>query len=330
MRLHRFVLIVSMLTATPLTRAATIEVPKHHPTIAHAISACFPGDTILVSKGTYPPFSLSGKSDVTIRGKGKVEIDATGQLFGVSLYQAHSAHLKNLRVEGSTMAGIFVESSDAVIVEKCRVSDATGDGIGVAFGSEVALLDNRVRDVEDIGLLVAASPVALVRGNRVQRALIGISLHETTGTVSENRIEDSEFTGIALDPSPAATLVLDNRVLGGGTGLWHFGSSSHTTIAGNRFVKPAYVGLVIDAPGNAVLENTVKKSGLVGIWVTAPEGLYSGNRVRKSAADGLHVESIGGTYLENSVRKSGQYDLLSSVGLAKNSWIENDFGSSSP
>ena len=69
--------------ASGATRAATLHVPGGHPTIAAAIQAAAPGDTVLVASGTYLEHDIHLASGVAVLGETgdprDVTIDAEGK-----------------------------------------------------------------------------------------------------------------------------------------------------------------------------------------------------------------------------------------------------------
>ncbi|MEK6235249.1 MAG: DUF1565 domain-containing protein, partial [Planctomycetales bacterium] len=67
---------LSLLVLTEFASAATLRVPQDHHTIRAAIEAAKPGDTVLVSAGTYRE-QIKLKADVTLKSAGD---DAKGKL----------------------------------------------------------------------------------------------------------------------------------------------------------------------------------------------------------------------------------------------------------
>ncbi len=62
-----------------VTHADTLRVPQDFPTIQGAVDAAVPFDVVLVSSSTYAGSVLiDGLTDVELRGKGKVIIEAAG------------------------------------------------------------------------------------------------------------------------------------------------------------------------------------------------------------------------------------------------------------
>ena len=62
-----------------VVRAETLSVPKDFPTIQAAVNAAGPGDVVEIASGKYAEdVFVSGKTGLTIRGKGKVTWNADG------------------------------------------------------------------------------------------------------------------------------------------------------------------------------------------------------------------------------------------------------------
>ena len=321
-------LLFAGLATGPTLGAATLKVPGDHATISAAVAACANGDTIVISKGTYGPFVVSGKTGVTIRGKGKVVIDAAGHPIGVEAYQSPGAVIDGLRVVDAE-SGIVASHSDGVTIARCRVFDAAATAIVVVHCDDAVVRDNRVRDAQWSGVWASSGDGVFVRGNHVRGGFQGIGMTDVTGVFLENELRDVQEEAILVGPASPVS-VLGNRIRGGRVGVRVVSGTASVTVAGNRVTKPKGEGVFVEAAGTHLIDNRVKRSILAGLRLSAAGAFVAGNVVRRGATVGVLVEAIDGTYVGNSARKCGQFDLESNVGMNGNFWFENDFATVAP
>jgi hypothetical protein len=81
MRIFMTLRTLLVLVAATAALADTIRVPADQGTLQDAIDAAAPGDTILISKGTYDENPvIDNKQDLTLKAKGNVVLNCAGDL----------------------------------------------------------------------------------------------------------------------------------------------------------------------------------------------------------------------------------------------------------
>lgn len=144
-----------MLSMLPLIQAAaigaTIHVPGDQSTIAQAVQAAAPGDTIMIAAGTYQegnifpsvsPLSIIGEVDadglpaVTLDGE-----NTTGILIGIGVVGSEDVTLENLRFTGSQGNALWIYHMSP-LVQNCVFSDITTNNIS---GTAIWASDSRAR-----------------------------------------------------------------------------------------------------------------------------------------------------------------------------------------
>jgi len=153
------IIIIAWFAACPFpeAEAATLSVPSQHTTIASAIAAALPGDTILVSSGTYNENllveknieikSVSGYASTIIDGqaKGSVVVFWNAKFDGVRVPKISGFTITNGKSIEGQGGGVTVAASDAT-VENNRIynnhANVDGGGILVSLGSNGVIRNN--------------------------------------------------------------------------------------------------------------------------------------------------------------------------------------------
>lgn len=137
----------------------TIRVPADYATIAQAVYAASPGDTILVSPGTYLEHDITCGLNLTIRGDGDaavitVSAGRLGRIFSASY--AGTLRLENLTLtEGLAADGGAVHATNTdLAIDSCRLLDNESTGAGGAvfhyttdtFMGQTSVLNSLIAD----------------------------------------------------------------------------------------------------------------------------------------------------------------------------------------
>ena len=343
--------------ASPLS-AAHLKVPAEFATIADAIVAAGEGDTIVIAEGKYHESLVVGlKKDLTIRGKGKVVIDADGAPFAMDI-----AVSVGVRVEGLT----FREASDALVraqlsavtFEDCRFKSATGDGLRFENGARNAVVDCVISDVAGTGLLFDTVSSYIDRVRVVNAAHLGdlaaIRLVGRDLSLSRSEIEDDGVgVGIAVGENGSDThhvIVTGNEVTGAGDGIllddatgcliadnvvrdstddsldMNSGADGNV-IERNTLIGSADNGVELSGDENVFTDNDIRKSGNFGFWLipSADGTMVVRNKVKQSGAYGFRIQGDGNTFLMNVAKKSAQHDLFDSTDEDANHYVGNAF-----
>lgn len=222
----------------------TIRVPEDHDTIQAAVDAAGPGDTVLVSAGTYAEsVTVAGKRGVSIVGEGDAVVDADGALVGIDVSDGSGVRITGITVRNMTQTGIRIADSTSVRVTGCTIQGPGSeldrmDGIQVDRGVRVRIEDNDVSDVNGVGILLyhleadANDPSgggerSIVRGNRISRVgNCGVIVNGERNRVDSNAIDESASDGVDVYTEAVRTLVLRNAVTRGRQGYRDEGTDS--------------------------------------------------------------------------------------------------------
>jgi parallel beta-helix repeat protein len=255
------------LLALAATAAAgvVIRVPQDFGTIQQAADTATPGDTVLVSAGTYAGVTLSAVTGITVRGKGAVVIDAQGGATPIKILNGTDIAVIGLRVTNSSSNGLEIADSSQVLVSKCKFDGIAGNGVNVTGSDGVSCIACQTQDVPGVAFAYAPeladtvcndalvqkckivnSPIGIhVRGDapRVEKNAIAhastaaIDLQDVTaGVITKNKITD-EFGGeaIRVKDTSATTEITSNSISGTGAGI-DVEDSQQTNLRKNKIV----------------------------------------------------------------------------------------------
>lgn len=189
------------------------------PTIAAALSAAGPGDTVRVHAGIYREHVVISKP-VVLQGDSGTVIDGGGA--GVVLHVLAPATITGLVIRGSGAsqaeehAGILVENADGIVVENNVLED-------VLFG-----------------VYVKESDRSVIRGNRIEGKDLPLSLrgdgirlwYSHSGLIESNVVTRSRDVVIWFSDG---TKAIGNQISDSRYGL-HYMYSDHNEFRGNEFV----------------------------------------------------------------------------------------------
>ncbi|GJM23314.1 MAG: hypothetical protein DHS20C15_32290 [Planctomycetota bacterium] len=204
------VLTILSALATPTSAQTTLRVPKDFATIQQAVDAAEDGDTIRISKGTYPEYvQIIGLSDLTVIGLGRPVIDG-GTVFlggevtsgGLLLLNCSNVLIKGLVARNPVnINGFTVSGCTDVTLQLCRVDrPQTDDGLQITSSEGVVVDRFRMqgfKDTFDIEAVAAAGGISILSSKYV--------------TVTRARIQDTFNDGIHVDSS--TDVVLERCIL---------------------------------------------------------------------------------------------------------------------
>jgi parallel beta-helix repeat protein len=243
---------------------------QHAPlkTIARAMSAARPGDTVVFRAGTYgargttttadtsgtptAPITFRAHPGETPRVLGYVAIDGDYLRFSGFLFDGPTGQVKDRSTEnpkGEQVEVAINGDHDEISHSEIRGSDWHA-GIFVSGAEDVSIVDNYIHDNGD------TDPCCY---KFQENASHGIYFDSGSGVIANNVIEGNLARGVQLYPSPANVLVAYNTIVHNGkAGVIVSNDAANNTIANNIVADNADTGIRSDSltgTGNLVINN---------------------------------------------------------------------------
>lgn len=257
--------------------AGTIKVSKSGPvtSIQAAIDLAGPGDSILVKGGRYAGALVipAGKSNLKLRGVGKVIIDARAP-GGAAMGPALTVLAENVSIRGFTLDhaqqigdqhnghGIEVHEP-GLVVTRCTIRGSSDEAIRAFSANGLSI--SRCTLTSNGGGILAVGEQIVVRSTTVSRAATGgIVVFGQNATLSRCKVIGSTSDGIVA-----------------------FGSGSRIERCVVRNVEAD--GIRCEGSGLAILRNAVTNAAGHGIRVEGADARIDANAVARCGGDGIHV-----------------------------------------
>ena len=290
-RTFNLTLIICFSLLSPLTYAATINVPADQPTIQAGIDTAQNGDTVLVDDGIY-----RGEGNVNIDFKGKritlkskngadktiidceVNFDTRGFIFQNNETDASVLDGFTVKNGKHVFGGAITLISASPTIKNCVVKDNLTSGIN-CINSDLIISDSIIS--HNIGIGVAISGIDVLASD-IQDGFIqdGINMEETfikRPTIKSCTISNNTGIGIScLDDG--ATIVNCTVSNNGGRGISVISFTS-AEISDSRITQNSGGGLKcyeysrIKIKNSIIAKNTAEEGG--GIFCSATSSLYA-------------------------------------------------------
>lgn len=326
--------LLSLFGACSLATAATLCVNPSgkfgcKATISAAVAAAGPGDTIVVTPGTYKEqVTITQSVSLVALGFTKPVIDATGLPNGIfinGMAAAPNAGVANVVVSGfkvrnANFEGILVVNGSNVTIVNNHVLD-NNKSLDIAGGACPGIPAFETNEGDDCGegIHLMAADHSSVVGNNIEHNSGGILISDETGpnhdnVISGNSVHDNPFDcGITIASHGPATSVIPTAKVS--FGIMH-NTIAHNDSSHNGFEVPgagAGVGIFAPFPGtaawaNVVYDNDIHNNGLPGVTMhnhaAAPapappvnlnDNVIVGNRISGNAADTADAATSGPT-----------------------------------
>jgi parallel beta-helix repeat protein len=235
-------------TANP----GTIRVPYDYTTIQEAINHANPGDTILVSAGTYIERIVINKT-ITLIGESAENTTIDGNKQGIVInITTQNVQIKGFTIQnGASYVGIWVEDPTGQSVAGVRIEEniLTNNYVGILFSRCIfSEINKNIFVKNQYGIRTTFSSLNTIQNNIINSSLFyGIHLHSYSenNTLKLNTLYSNKY-GILLDTSKNNYLY--GNIVSSQTSLNGYGirltTTTNTEIIGNT-LETNYYGIVL-------------------------------------------------------------------------------------
>jgi hypothetical protein len=290
---------VAVLVLAASASAKTLKVPRQYPTIQDAVDAAAPGDTILVSKGTYSGTVHVNTPGLRLVGK-KAILD--GNVAGVSV--------DGLLVDGNdvTVQGFefrngnrqVVAIADRTTVSRC-VFRGAGDQAVLVLGEWTVVTGCRVDGVWGYGIRAVGNSASVTRNTVRGGANGGIVIDGEDALVDRNLVTRYQMNGI-VSYGPRATVTRNRVTFCNAPGIVHAGDDG--LLASNTVENALGYGIV--ATGDRLtVEGNSARACQTGMYLAGDDLHLRSNESTGTTGDGFVVEGDGFEATDNVARGTG-------------------------
>jgi parallel beta-helix repeat protein len=284
-------------------------------TIASALQAACPGDTVLIHPGVYQEAVDINKNGITLRGVNRSAIIQAPLSLTSNDYAlvwvdgATGVTVRNLTVEGpfngtpsdvnglllGLHAGIFVSNGGSATITNNLVTDirdnppntVVDDGFGILVGSNNQVLNT--------------TGTAVIEGNTVAnygQAGIDVAKAGCSATIRNNVV-----TGLSPDLANQYLAQIGIEIQPGGSA-----TIQGNTVTQNALISQNSAGIYINTAATASVSNNTVSGNTTGIFVFSTPGTsITGNTVTSNVNDGILLNSSSTAVLvaNNSSQNGG-------------------------
>jgi parallel beta-helix repeat protein len=303
-----------------------IRVPEDYPTIKKAVNASTPGDTIIVSEGTYAEGEIwITKSNLTLTANGTVVVDELrkGWVFYVI---ADNVTIRGFTVKRSAVgwhyAGISLDHAKGCTIENNTVKNS-GDGIFLFASSNNTVVDNNASFNNNFGVFLEYSDSNMIINNTATHNNDGIELWSSNKNfLAMNLASNNNHSGIVTMDAVGTTLVGNVATYNRLSGI-SLDSSRNSTLRNNNMSDNKYNFAIEGGPLPSFI-NDIDTSNLVNgkhiVYLVNKHNLTVDPTTFPNAGFVGIVNSTGIT-VKNVMISNNSYGVL--FGYVTNSTIEN-------
>jgi parallel beta-helix repeat protein len=321
-KLHIFrylMILLIFISCIGIVSAATITVGdsgKDHTTINAAVTAANPGDTILVSGGTYTENVVVNKAVTIISENGSastvVQSSTGGDVFGISSDNVTISGFNSTGAVSSNQAGIYVSSAS-----NCNISNnqLNGNyyGINLDSSSNNTLSNNTANNNSwaDIFIRDSSNYNNLTSNNASSTSYYGIYLAFSSNynNLTSNNANNNEY-GIFLAFSSNNNLTNNTASNNVNCGIDLAFSSYNTLTSNTASNNPDYGIFLSSSSNNTLISNTVSNNTREGIFVydSSNNNTLTSNNANNNEY-GIYLDDSSNNTLANNLMSSNSYNF---------------------
>jgi parallel beta-helix repeat protein len=224
----------SILAATAQANTITVPATGSTAAIQNAVNAAAPGDTIVVSSGTYTgPTVHVQTSNLTITGSPAAIIDAKGNTYGITVgkklefepgpacpaLEVSNFKISGLTVENAAFTGILIFSVDKFQVVGGNYLNNAEYGIFPRCSRDGLISGNFGSGGNDATIYVGEDERTTVENNGLTNGEFGVELENTDNSVVRSNLVTTNTSGIfvivlpGLPKSATETALIEGNVV---------------------------------------------------------------------------------------------------------------------
>lgn len=286
-----------MAAAVPASAQTLRIVPStDHPTIQSAVDAAGAGDIIQIKAGTYATaVDVNSKGNLTIKGKGKVVLDATGHAVGLNVSDCSSVRIENIEVRSATITGVFLATCAVVELIKVRSIGAGGNGFQSSDGFGLSFIQCVAREAGNHGFLLETSQSYVRRCDAIDSTTRGIEVDGDSNAITECKVKGTGNEGIWVHDTGSdcdANLIAKNQVSNAGSiGIFLSDDGIGNTIASNVIKGAQGYGIESTCSGASITDNKVIGSVNSGYWIAGLRCVIRNNKATNVGGDGFFLQA---------------------------------------
>ncbi|MYU26477.1 right-handed parallel beta-helix repeat-containing protein [Streptomyces sp. SID8352] len=314
------------LGAAPASAGRTTHVVRPGQSVQRAVDAARPGDTVLLTPGTYYESVTVSTPGLTLRGTGRSTVvrpnpqrdpsDACSEagngicVVGTRDESLRDVTVASLTVTGFTRTGVFAMATDHLTVRGVTAESNGVWGIAQERSVRAVLRGNTARSNGDAGIFLANTIKAeegaqdtrgtVVEGNRVEDNRIGVTVRRLRGLAVEDNLVTGNCAGVFVVGDENAPRTGDLAVRGN-----HVRANNKSCPATDRLPALEGTGIVLTGTEKVLVadnrvEDNAGASPLSGgvvlfksfVGVTGEHNEISGNQLSgNSPADLVDTET---------------------------------------
>ena len=273
--------------------------------IQEAIDKARPGDTVLLSSGTYNEGVVVKRNNITIRGEGQGDtrpvLDGQKQIGNGIIACGDQFTVENIIVKNYQANGVLVNGSDGVVFRDI-FADSTGEyGLFPVHTKNVLMEKNVVTGASDAALYIGQSDGVIIRDNEAYGNVTGLEFENTSNGVAENNYLHDNTSGLLVFVLPdlarkvsTNNKLVNNRIVN--NNLDNFGKPGSIVSQ-----VPPGIGVVLLGPdGTQITNNEIRDQRSAGLAMISLRTFFSDRSTFDvgTEPEGNHI--YGNTFTNNA------------------------------